>query len=186
MESYKDYLIIISPPQEVIKQISKYKRASANKIGAFKGLHSTAHISITHQQRCKPFLAEPFISNMEKRLMSMHPVELHISGFDFFKHGNIGFTIYATVNPAPSNINWFKLLRKQMGIKLPNFVPHITVAKNIAPSAFKKLWPYFENDKYNAEFTVNTLTVLQRETFADGAEWRPFKELYFGNRLMPF
>ena len=116
----------------------------------------------------------------------MQPVELRISGFNYFTHGAVGFTIYAVVNAAPPNNNWFKLLRRQMGIKLPNFVPHITVAKNISPSAFKKLWPYFENDTYSIVFNANTLTILQRDTFTDGAEWRPFKELNFGNRLMPF
>lgn len=186
MESYKDYLMIISPPDDVIKQISKYKRASANKIGLFKGMHSIAHISITHQERCKPFMAEPFILNMEKRLLSMQPVELQITGFNFFKHGEVGFTIYAVVNAAPPNHNWFKLLRRQMGIKVVNFVPHITVLKNISPSLFKRLWPYFENSKYETSFKANSLTILHRETFAEHVEWRPYKELFFGNRLTAF
>lgn len=186
MESYKDYLMIISPPGDVIKQISKYKMASVNKIGQFKGMYAIAHISITHQERCKPFLADPFILQMEKRLLSMQPVELHINGFNFFKHGEVGFTIYAVVNTATPNQNWFKLLRRQMGIKLANFVPHITVLKNIPPSAFKKLWPYFENSSYQTSFKANSLTILHRDTFADHAEWRPYKELFFGNRLMPF
>jgi 2'-5' RNA ligase len=186
MESYKDYLMIISPPDDVIKQISKYKRASANKIGLFKGMHSIAHISITHQERCKPFMAEPFILNMEKRLLSMQPVELRISGFNYFTHGAVGFTIYAVVNAAPPNNNWFKLLSRQKGIRVVNFVPHITVLKNISPSLFKKLWPYFENSKYETSFKANSLTILHRETFAEHAEWRPYKELYFGNRLLAF
>lgn len=178
--------MIISPPDDVIKQISKYKRASANKIGTFKGMHSIAHISITHQQRCKPFMADPYMLQMEKRLMTMQPVDLKINGFDFFKHGAVGFTIYAVVNVLPPNHNWFKLLRSQMGIKLPNFVPHITVLKNISPSAFKKLWPYFENSNYETCFKANSLTILHRETFAEHAEWRPYKELFFGNRLTAF
>ncbi|MGY3211489.1 2'-5' RNA ligase family protein [Mucilaginibacter sp. HD30] len=186
MESYKDYLMIISPPDEVIKQISKYKRASANKIGLFKGMHAIAHISITHQERCKPFMAEPFILNMEKRLLSMQPVELQIKGFNYFTHGAVGFTIYAVVNVAPPNHNWFKLLRQQMGIRVVNFVPHITVVKNISPSLFKKLWPHFENSKYETNFKATSLTILHRETFAEHPEWRAYKELFFGNRLMPF
>ncbi len=185
MESYKDYLIIISPPAEVIKQISKYKRAAANKIGNFKGMHATAHISITQQERCKPFMADPFMTRMEQRLLTMQPAELHIKNFKFFKHGAVGFTIYAEVSVPPPNQNWFKLLRRQMGFKV-DFTPHITVLKNISPSAFNKLWPYFENSHYEAIFKAASLTVLQRETFADYREWQPYKELYFGNRLMPF
>jgi len=186
MESYQDYLMIISPPDDVIKQISLYKRASVNKIGQFKGMHSIAHINITRQERCKPFMAEPFILNMEKKLLSMPPVELHINGFNFFKHGEVGFTIYAVINVAAPNQHWFKLLRRQMGIKVVNFVPYITVLKNIPPSAFKKLWPYFESSIYQTTFKAQSLSILNRETFAEHAEWQPYKELHFGNRLMPF
>ncbi|MFD0749923.1 2'-5' RNA ligase family protein [Mucilaginibacter calamicampi] len=185
MESYKDFLMIISPPDEVIKQISKYKRASANKIGPFKGMHSIAHISITYQQRCKPFMADPFMARLENKLQTMQPAEIYIKNFKFFTHGTVGFTIYAEVNVMPPNHNWFKLLRKQMGITI-TIVPHITVLKNIPPSAFKKLWPYFENSQYEATFKANSLTILWRETFAEQHEWRPYKELFFGNRLMPF
>lgn len=186
MESYQDYLMIISPPDNVVKQISKYKRASVNVIGQFKGMHSRAHISITHQERCKPFMAEPFILQMEKRLLTLQPVEIQVRGFNFFKHGEVGFTIYAVVNVAAPNENWFKLLRKQMGIKVVNFVPHITIVKNIPPSGFKKLWPYFEKSVYNETFTARSLTILRRDTFGEQATWRPYKELHFGNRLMAF
>ena len=186
MESYKDYLMIISPPDEIIKQISKYKRASANKIGLFKGMHSIAHISITHRERCKPFMAEPFILKMEKRLLSMQPIELRISGFSYFTHGAVGYTIYAVVNATPPNNNWFKRLSRQMGIRVVNFVPHITVIKNVSPSLFKRLWPYFEKSQYETSFKANSITILQRETFGEDSNWRAYKELFFGNRLMPF
>lgn len=186
MESYQDYLMIIALPDSVIKQISKYKRASANVIGQFKGMHSTAHISITKQQRCKPFMAQPFILQMERRLMSLQPAQLRISNFSFFKHGETGYTIYAAVNVAAPNHNWFKLLRREMGIKVVNFEPHITVVKNIPPSAFKKLWPYFEKCTYNEVFIAGSLTIFSRNTFGEQKEWRPFKELHFGNRLMAF
>jgi 2'-5' RNA ligase len=186
MTSYQDYLMIISPPEHIKKQVSKYKRASANVIGNFKGMHSIAHITITHQERCKAFLAQPAIQQMEKRLNSMHPVDLQIKGFNFFKHGTSGVTIYAVVEPAILNHNWFKLLKTQMGIKVKNFVPHITIVKNIPVTSFNKLWPYFEKSPYTEMFKANSLTILGRDTFAEYIEWKVYKELHFGNRLAAF
>jgi 2'-5' RNA ligase len=186
MTSYTDYLMILSPPEDIKKQVSKYKLASANVIGRFKGLHSIAHITITCQLRCKPFIAETVIKLMEQKLQGMHPVELHIKGFSFFKHGQTGMTIYAVVEPNQLNINWFKLLKKEMNIKVRNFVPHITIVKNIPVEDFNKLWPYFEKSNYPETFKVNSLTILHRDTFAEYVEWRVYKELFFGNRLMAF
>jgi len=183
MTSYADYLMIISPPDNIIKEISRYKRASVNVIGHFDGMHSTANITITHQTRCKPFLAQPAIEQMAKRLSTMPPVELQINGFGFFNHAQSAKTIYAVVAITPKTESWFRLLKKQMGIKVQNFVPHIIIARNIPITAFNKLWPNFENREWSETFMVDSLTILHRDTFVEYCEWRIYKELFFSNRL---
>jgi 2'-5' RNA ligase len=183
MQSYADYLMIISPPDEIKKEISRYKRASVNVIGHFEGMHSTAHITVTHQVRCKPFLVHPAILRMEKRLSSMPPIELQINGFAYFNHDAMCKTIYAVIEPTPKVDNWFRLLTGEMNIKIKNFVPHITIAKNIPVTAFNKLWPNFENRRWQANFQVNSLSILERDTFVEYCEYRVHKELFFSNKL---
>jgi len=183
MLSYSDYLMIISPPDNLKKEIGRYKRASVNVIGHFEGMHSTAHITITRQTRCKPFLAHPAILQMEKRLSTIPPIELSLKGFNFFNHGQTAKTIYAVVERTARTDNWFKLLRIQMGIKVKSFVPHITIARNIPITSFDKLWPNFENRAFNETFTARSLTVLHKDTFAEYCEWRVYKEVFFANRL---
>lgn len=183
MQTYADYLMIISPPESIIKEISRYKRASVNVIGHFEGMHSTAHITITHQIRCKPFLVQPAIAAMANKLCTMAPVELQINGFDFFNHGKTSKTIYAVIERDSRSDKWFKLLTSRMGIKAKNFVPHVTIVRNIPVTAFNKLWPNFENRHWSETFTANSLTVLHRDTFVEYCEWRVYKELFFANRL---
>lgn len=183
MLSYADYLMIISPPDALKKEISRYQRASVNLIGHFDGMHDSAYITITHQTRCKPFLVQPAILQMEKRLSTIPPIELHISGFAFFNHGQTAKTIYAVVERTAKTENWFRLVKMQMGIKVKNFVPHITIARNIPVTAFNKLWPNFENRTFSETFTAERLTILHRDTFAGYSEWRVYKELFFANRL---
>jgi 2'-5' RNA ligase len=186
MMSYADYLMIISPPDAIIKEMSRYKRASVNMIGHFESMHSRAHITITKQTRCKQFLAQPAIMQMEKRLSSMPALELHINGFSFFDHGFTAKTIYAVVERDTRTDNWFKLLKSQMGIKVKNFVPHITIARNIPVTAFNKLWPNFKDRTFSETFKADGLTILQRDTFAEYCEWKIYKELHFDNKLVAF
>jgi hypothetical protein len=183
MMSYADYLIIISPPDNIIKAVEKYKRASVKLIGHYESMYSTAHISITHQHRCKPFLIEPAVIIMEKKLGTMPPIELNIKGFNFFSHGQHTKTIYAEIELTETTEKWFKLLKIQLGIKVAGFVPHITIAKNIPVTAFNKLWPNFVNHSYSKSFTANHLTILHRETYVEYSEWRVYKEIFFQNRL---
>ena len=186
MNAYADYLMIISLPAELVKEISRYKRASVNAIGHFEGMHSRAYIPVTCQVRCKPFLAHPAISRMGQRLGTMPPIELYLNGFAYFSDGRSVRTIYAKIEMTERAQNWFKLLTMQMGIKLQNFIPYITVARNIPVTAFNKLWPNFENRDFQRRFIVNGLTVLSRDTFAEHPEWKIFRELHFGNKLLAF
>ena len=182
MTAYADYLMVISPPENIIKEIERYKRASVNLIGHFEGMHHTARIIITHQTRCKPFLVQPAIIAMATRLGTMPPVELQIKGFAFFTHGN-SKTIYAVIESGVKTNNWFKLLNKQIGIKVQNFVPHIIIASNIPATSFNKLWPNFEKKEWSETFMVNSLTILHRDTFVEYCEWKVHRELFFANKL---
>ena len=183
MQTYADYLIVISPPGNILKEISRYKQASVNVIGHFEGMYSTAQIIITHQIRCKPYLVQPAIEQMANRLSTMPPIELHINGFSFFNHNHIAKTIYAAIDRTERSYNWFKLLQKQMGIKLTVFIPHIIIAKNLPVTSFNKLWPHFEDRPWPESFMVNHLTILHRDTFVEYCEWRVYRELFFANRL---
>jgi 2'-5' RNA ligase len=183
MQHYTDYLMVISPPDHIKKEVIRYKLASVNLIGHFEGMHNTAHITITHQTRCKPFFAQPAISRIEKKLSTVNPVQFQINGFNFFNHGNNAKTIYAQIEITPHTENWFKLLQREMCIKIKNFVPHITIAKNIPVTAFNKLWPNFERRDFSENFEANSLTILHRETYVEYCEWQHYKELFFANRL---
>jgi len=182
MTPYTDYLMVISPPENIIKEVERYKRASVNLIGHFEGMHRTAQVIITHQTRCKPFLVQPAITAMATRLGNMPPVELRVNGFAFFTKGHAK-TICAVIESTVKTDNWFKLLNNQMGIKVKNFVPHIIIASNIPVTSFNKLWPNFENREWSETFTVNSLTILHRDTFVEYCEWKVYRELFFANKL---
>lgn len=183
MIAYADYLIVISPPESIIKEVSRYKRASVNLIGHFEGMHSAAQIVITHQVRCKPYMVQPAIDHMAGRISTMPPIELQINGFGFFNNSYSTKTIYAIIEQTTRTDNWFKLLISQLGIGIKNFNPRIIIAKNIPVTSFNKLWPNFEGRSFSETFMVNNLTILHRETFVEYCEWRVYKELFFVNRL---
>jgi len=183
MVAYADYLMVISLPERVVKEISRYKRASVNLIGHFEGMHSVAQIVITHQVRCKPYMVQPAIEQVAGSLSTLPPVELIINGFGFFNNSYNTKTIYAIIEQNTRTENWFKLLVNQLGIRVKNFTPRIIIAKNIPVTSFNKLWPNFEKRAFLETFMVNNLTILHRETFVEYCEWRVYKELFFANRL---
>jgi hypothetical protein len=178
MKGYTDFLILLSPSDKVKEIVQQHKFYAADVIGNHESMHSIAHISIRKMVRQKTFLTEPGILAFRKRLCLIPPVILTIDGFDYFNHGEEFKTIYARIRSTPEISQWFKMLKKHLYMK-EFMVPHITIARNVPVADFNKLWPHFKAINWTETFTVNELTVLQRETFATFAKWEPFTQLKF-------
>jgi 2'-5' RNA ligase len=178
MTSYADYLFLLSPPEAIKHEISRYKKASARLIGDYKSMDSPAHISLLHVERQKPFFANTTVGLMEKKLYIMPPVLLHVDGFRYFTHLHSKMTIYAHIRSTPAVEAWFTLLKKNLNIKKA-LIPHITVARDIPETDFNTLWPYFRHKQLVEPFWINELKIVQRETFGSIPKWAPFKTFQF-------
>ena len=176
METYKDYMIILSPPKDIAEKVKKFKQSSHRLIGDFESMHSKAHISLKRLHRQKPFWTEPLFEKLEKELSLLEPPILQLNGFATFLPTDFT-TIYAAIRSTPEMEDWFKRLRKSLNEK--KAVPHITIARQVPNDKAKKLWPKFKDRRWNEEFEVKRLTILQRETFGYEKIWRPFMQIPF-------
>src|SRR5580692_8287667 len=140
METYKDYMIILSPPMHIAEKIKKFKQSCYRLLGEFEGVYSKAHISIKRLYRQKPFFTEPLFEKLEKELSLLEPFTLQINGFATFLPTDYT-TIYAAIRSTPEMEDWFKRLRKSLNEK--KAVPHITIARQVPNDKAKKLWPKF-------------------------------------------
>jgi len=180
MYMYEDYLMLLSPPEAVKHEISRYKKASAKLIGNYKSMDSPAHISVQHLERQRPFMAETNVSKLESSLNELPPILLHIDGFKYFTHLHGKMTIYAHIRVTPAVDEWFTLLKKKLHIK-KTIVPHITITRDIPERDFNLLWPHFRHKKLIEPFWVNELKMLKRESFASSPQWIPCKVFEFKN-----
>lgn len=181
MKGYVDYLVILSPSEDICQQVEKFKRQSADIIGGYDSMRSKAHISIKPMPRRKPYMAEPELAGLKANIKLLPPVTLVIDGFDFFSHGEEYRTIYAKIQSSAATTLWFKALKKSLNIK-DYLVPHITIARNIHKDDFDKLWPYLRKIKWVQDFEVNKLTILQREALNTFAHWQILMEIPFEAR----
>ena len=181
MKGYTDFLMILSPSDKVKAMVQNHKTYAANIIGNYESMHATAHISIKMLHRQRSFLTEPGIIDFRRRLCLIPPVTLSVNGFDYFNHGDDFRTIYLRLSNSAETSHWFKMLKHHLHIK-DFMVPHITICRNIPTTDFEKLWPHFKAAEYRDSFSVNALTVLQRETFASLAKWEHYTELPFESK----
>lgn len=180
MTGYHDYLIILSPPENIGAYVNSLKKKASSVIGDFESLHSKAHITVQAWPRKKPVWVEPLIPKLERDLLALPPLVTHIEGFSYFDHQEYK-TIYARLNPSRQMQQWFKLLRRFF--HTPTFEPHITVARNIGNEDFKKLWPYFRDEPFSTRMEIYKLTVLRRETIGYNKTFKIIREMPFNSAL---
>lgn len=181
MKGYADYMMVLSPPDNISEQIAQYKTEAGEIIGAYESQYSKAHITIKPMPRRKPYMAEPEIRGLKNNLQLLPPVSLTIDGFDFFTHGDEYRTVYAKIRSTGQTNQWFKALKKVLNIK-DYLVPHITIARNIHVGAHNKLWPHFKKINWVEDFEVAQLTVLHRQAFETFAPWEVYLEIPFEAR----
>jgi hypothetical protein len=181
MIGYADYMMVLSPGDGICERVVKHKTDAEGMIGNYESLHSKAHISVKNMPRRKPFLAQPEILDLKNTLQLLPPVTLSIDGFDFFTHGNEYRTIYAKIRSTNHTAQWFKALKKSLGIK-DYLVPHITIARNINVCAHNSLWRHFKNVNWVEDLEISRLTVLHRQAFDTFAHWQVYQEMPFQAR----
>jgi hypothetical protein len=183
---HKDFFLIISPPDGVNYQVSRFKKACAKYIGVFDSLYSKAHISFglfpeeIQSPPQKTFAMERFIRLISEDIYLIEPTELKISGFGYFEHRK-SRTIYAAIETNARIAAWFNRIKEILRIE-GDFTPHITIAKTIPVEHFERLWPFFQNLDFNYSFTPGCITVLTREVDGKPGNYKLYTEIPFGRR----
>lgn len=184
---YKDFFLIISPPDGVIYQVSRFKRACAKYIGAFDSLYSKAHISFglypeeIQNPPQKTFAMERFINLISEDINLIPPIELKITGFAYFEHGERSRTIYAALEMNEKTKAWFSKIKEILRINGKS-TPHITIAKAISLENFERLWPFFQNLDFTYKFVPGCITVLTRDVDDKPSAYKLYREIPFGRR----
>jgi 2'-5' RNA ligase len=180
MTGYHDYLIVLSPSENVINSVKQLKNSSARVIGEYESRYSTAHITIRYCPRKNSSWIAPMTTKLIADLQKLPSVILNIEGFSSFKT-QTNATIYAKLHSSPLTAVWFKLLGRF--VNKNDIIPHITIAKNIPLKAYNKLWPYFEKLEWNEHLKIDQVTILRRETIGHDKSYKVFQQIPFNQTL---
>src|SRR3954467_14266012 len=87
-----EFFFIISPPADILKQISGMKKLVRHAIGRpFDGESSIGHISLHKEGGAH---AEAALSEISARLSSLEPFDIQVKDFSSFRNSN---TIYLDI-----------------------------------------------------------------------------------------
>lgn len=147
------YLVVISPPQSVKKEIARIKKDlnSIQNIGE-RNLHSIAHITLTEKLTDD----ESFPFMIKELLTDKASFEININGWDYFDHGS-SITVYLKVQyPDP-------VIELMSAVKARSKTPHLTLVKKIPHTTFEKLIPHLGRLDYSRNWICTEVNVLKKK-----------------------
>lgn len=161
-----EYLLLISPPEDVKCSIGKIKKEVGIKYGSTHAMYSTAHISLV-----KFLLVKGYERNLLAQLFSFCinrlSFEVSLKNFDVFPR----HTLYINVQENSG----LKNLKKGLTFLLfssasvheecikPSKIYYMTIARNLNPAQFESISREYKSRTIDTSFQARNIILLKRE-----------------------
>lgn len=169
--SIHELFFIISPPRHIMSDVSVLKDDIHYLIGRKpEDRYSKAHIALfkfsdNHKH------TRDLLRFVELRAAQFQPFNVFLKDFGVFYNGSKRTIYMDIVNKYPIQEVFGKVVKEDA-----NYVPHITIAKNLAVDDFLRCWPYLKSLNYsNQHFLCDRITVLARSE----KRWVHYKDILF-------
>lgn len=165
-ESASEYLLLLSPPPTIKKEISELKKEFHQKYIHHSAVQSAPHITLAHLW-LNDDAEENLIRNIEEINRHQSPIELFLKNFNYFGT----HTIYADILQNPAYTRLVKSLKEKLQLHRSqsyfSFKPHVTIARGLTEEKFKSAIADFQKREYNASFIACGMTLLKRQSSQD-------------------
>jgi 2'-5' RNA ligase len=166
----QELFFIIAPPRHILSDVSVLKDDVHYLIGhKYEDQRSKAHIPLF---KYNDRYSREMISFVESKAAEFQPFNVLLKDFGVFYNGSKRTVYMDIVYKYPIQEIFGKLVKED-----ENFIPHITIARNLDNEDFLRCWPYLKGLHYgNQHFHCDRITVLTRQD----KHWVHLKDIMFG------
>jgi 2'-5' RNA ligase len=162
---YNEYLLILSPPEELYNKIMKVKKEFYEKYKASTALYSKPHLTLVNFVQFE-MMEERIVNHLKTIAMGYTPFKAELSDFGSFP----SHTIFINVDTKLQVKNLIKDLRSAQRVMTlnkdnkPHFFddPHITIARKLLPWQYEQGWLEYSNRQFTGRFIADSMLLLKR------------------------
>jgi hypothetical protein len=170
--SIKELFFTIAPPRHIVSDVSVLKDDVDYLIGhELEDRYSKANIALFKYSDTETRMSH-MIRFVEARATELQPFNVFLKDFGVFYNGSFRTIYMDIVNKSPIQEIFETIVKED-----PDYIPHITIARNLAINDFLRCWPYLKGLRYsNQHFLCDRITVLARVD----RKWSHYKDIVFG------
>jgi 2'-5' RNA ligase len=161
METLKDCLIIVEPPQPIEYGINYFKNFVSRVVEDNRHLYSRPHITINYIGRKPLHEIDRITEYILQRICNTPSTVFNINGFSVFDQSGNTKTIYAKIEQTESFKGWLTQLKRIVKLKSEL---HLTIARSISDEEYTTLWSYFQNMHFKKTFKPKRILFLIRDS----------------------
>lgn len=160
------YYLALVLPDELNKEVHKWKQYMLDRYHCRVGLKSPAHITIIPPFWMESNKEEQFLSDVDQLSQHVQPFEVTTNNFSAFKPRTLFIAVAENeqLNQLKKTAEDFFLNHEEYQIEKENrpFHPHITIAtRDLHKKDFYEAWPFFEQKKFEVSWLATGLSVLR-------------------------
>lgn len=161
-----EYLLIISPSQEIKRYVNMLKRIFADRYKCTTAVGLTPHITMGNWGRSNHDEAR-IIASLYGFAETISPFIAHFDGLDNFKTHTIFVSVLNKEPFAEIRKGLKDLTLLENNVIFPS-VPHLTVARSMEADQFESAWSEWKNEEFKASCEVSEMILLRRSIGKEG------------------
>ena len=161
-----EYLLVLSPHEELWNKIIKVKEEFAESYKSDHARWGRPHITLVNFLQYE-MMEERLINRLNVVGMALPPFKVELKDFGSFPSHTIFINVTSKV-PIQSLVKEVRhetqRLMKLNDENKPHFIlePHLTIARKLQPWQYEKSWLEYSNKSFTGRFIANEMTLLRR------------------------
>lgn len=181
-----EYLLIISPSQEIKRYVNMLKRIFADRYKCTMAVGLTPHITMGKWGR-SDYDEARIIASICGFAETINPFIAHFDGLSNFKPETI-FVSVLNKKPFEEISKGLKTSSKALlekHVKFPENA-HLTVARKMETHQFESAWSEWKDEEFKASCEVNEMILLRKSVGKEGRDkYRTIATFPFGGKTQP-
>lgn len=161
-----EYLLVLSPHQELWNRILKVKEAFAEKYKTDHAKWGKPHITLANFLQYE-MMEERLINRLKMVAMGYHPIKVELRDYGSFPSHTIYINVVSKI-PVQTLVKEIRSetqrLMKLNDDNKPHFIlePHLTIARKLQPWQYEQGWLEYSHKHFTGRFIADAMLLLKR------------------------
>ena len=167
-----EYLLVLSPHEDLRNRIQKIKQEFAEKFMAPNARYIKPHMILCNFLTLG-MMEERILQRLQTISMGIVPFKLELKDYGSFPSHTIFINVVSQL-PVKSLVSHLKEAQRLMKLNnenKPHFIeePHLTICQKLKPWQYEQAWFEYSNRHFTGRFIADSMLLLKRPSAEKGA-----------------